>query len=155
MTHGNGPGTRILYRDVALEGRFTLHLTVFYIGEAPFSTPDTLAFESSEPNQQFRIDLIDPTAPIDSVADGDVLVNVFRTSTADPTSLAPTAVSVDLSAWAGETVRLRLAETDNQGPLRGGVDNIRFEPISEAPMPGSSSWIPRNRRAPSSSSSTG
>jgi CubicO group peptidase (beta-lactamase class C family) len=131
VTHGNGPGTRILYRDVALEGRFTLRLTVFYIGEAPFSTPDTLAFESSEPNQQFRIDLIDPTAPIDSVADGDVLVNVFRTSTTDPTSLAPTAVSVDLSAWAGETVRLRLAQTDNQGPLRGGVDNIRFEAISE------------------------
>jgi hypothetical protein len=31
-------------------------------------------------NQQFRIDLIDPSAPIDSVADGDVQVNVFRTS---------------------------------------------------------------------------
>jgi D-alanyl-D-alanine carboxypeptidase len=63
------------------------------------------------------------------VAEGDVLVNVFRTSTADPISLAPTAVSLDLSAWAGQTVRLRLAQTDNQGPLRAGVDNIRFEPI--------------------------
>jgi CubicO group peptidase (beta-lactamase class C family) len=129
VTHGNGPGTRILYRDLALEGRFAIHLTVFYIGEAPFSTPDTLAFESPEPNQQFRIDLIDPTAPIDSVADGDVLVNVFRTSPADPTSLEPTKVSVDLSPWAGQKVRLRLAQTDNQGPLRAGVDNIRFEPI--------------------------
>jgi CubicO group peptidase (beta-lactamase class C family) len=63
------------------------------------------------------------------VAEGDVLVNVFRTSTVDPISLKPTAVSVDLSAWAGQTVRLRLAQTDNQGPLRAGVDNIRFEPI--------------------------
>jgi hypothetical protein len=77
VTDMNGPGTRILYRDVALDGRFALHLTVFYIGKAPFSTSDTLAFESPEPNQQFRIDLIDPTAPIDSVAEGDVLVNVF------------------------------------------------------------------------------
>jgi CubicO group peptidase (beta-lactamase class C family) len=131
VTDMNGPGTRILYRDVGLNGRFALRLTVFYEGSAPFSTPDTLAYDSPEPNQQFRIDLIDASAPIDSVADGDVLVNVFRTSTTDPTSLAPTAVSVDLSAWAGETVRLRLAQTDNQGPLRGGVDNIRFEPISE------------------------
>jgi CubicO group peptidase (beta-lactamase class C family) len=128
VTDTNGPGTRILYRDVTFEGRFALHLTVFYIAKAPFSTPDTLAFESPEPNQQFRIDLIDPTAPIDSLAEGDVLVNIFRTSAADPTSLAPTAVSVDLSAWAGQTVRLRLAQTDNQGPLRAGVDNIRFEP---------------------------
>jgi Beta-lactamase len=90
---------------------------------------DTLAYESPEPNQQFRIDLIDPSAPIDSVAEDDVLLNVFRTSEGDPTSLAPTAVSVDLSPWAGETVRLRLAQTDNQGPLRAGVDNIRFEPF--------------------------
>jgi CubicO group peptidase (beta-lactamase class C family) len=129
VTDTNGPGTRILYRDVELEGRLALRLTVFYIGKAPFSAPDTLTYESPEPNQQFRIDLIDPTAPIDSIAEGDVLVNVFRTSAGDPTSRAPTAVSVDLSPWAGETVRLRLAQTDNQGPLRAGVDNIRFEPI--------------------------
>lgn len=63
------------------------------------------------------------------MADGDVQVNVFRTSPADPVSLKPTAVDLNLSAWAGETVRLRLIETDNQGPLRAGVDNIRFEPI--------------------------
>jgi Beta-lactamase len=131
VTDMNGPGTRILYRDVRLEGRFALHLTIFYIGRAPFSTPDTLTFESPEPNQQFRIDLIDPTAPIDSVADGEVLVNVFRTSPADPTSLAPTAVSVDLSPWAGQTERLRLAQTDNQGPPRAGVDNIRFTAIRD------------------------
>jgi CubicO group peptidase (beta-lactamase class C family) len=129
VTDMNGPGTRILYRDVELEGRLALRLTVFYTGKAAFSTPDTLAYESPEPNQQFRIDLIDPSAPIDSVAEGDVLVNVFRTAPGDPTSLAPTAVSVDLSQWAGQTVRLRLAQTDNQGPLRAGVDNIRFEPI--------------------------
>jgi len=129
VTDMNGPGTRILYRDVALEGRFALHLTVFYVGKAPFSTPGALAHESPEPNQQFRIDLIDPSAPIDSVAESDVLVNIFRTSPGDPISLEPTAVSVDLSPWAGQTVRLRLAQTDNQGPLRAGVDNIRFEPI--------------------------
>jgi CubicO group peptidase (beta-lactamase class C family) len=129
VTDMNGAGTRILYRDVSLEGRSTLQLTVFYEGSARFSTPDTLAYDSPEPNQQFRIDLIDPSAPIDSVADGDVLVNVFRTSPGDPISLTPTAVDLDLSAWAGQTVRLRLAQTDNQGPLRAGVDNIRFEPM--------------------------
>ena len=37
---------------------------------------------------------------------------------------------LDASAWAGQTVRLRLATTDNQGPLR--VDNIRFQPIGDA-----------------------
>jgi CubicO group peptidase (beta-lactamase class C family) len=37
-----------------------------------------------------------------------------------------------VSAWAGRTVRLRLAGADNQGPLRAGVDNIRFRRIGGA-----------------------
>jgi CubicO group peptidase (beta-lactamase class C family) len=128
VTDMKGGGTRILYRDVTLDGRFTLHLTIFYEGSAPFSTPDTLAFDAPEPNQQFRIDLVDTSAPIDSVADGDVLASVYRTEAADPTSLEPTDVSVDVSDLAGQTVRLRLAQTDNTGPMRVGVDNIRFQP---------------------------
>src|SRR3954463_13271192 len=34
----NGPGTRILYRDVKLDGRFRLHVTVFYAGVGGFSS---------------------------------------------------------------------------------------------------------------------
>jgi hypothetical protein len=60
------------------------------------------------------------------VAKGDVLVNVFRTSPGDPARRQQTEVRVDVSAWAGQT-RLRLASIDNQGPLRAGVDNIRFQ----------------------------
>jgi D-alanyl-D-alanine carboxypeptidase len=133
VTDMNGPGTLILYRDVRLDGRFTLDLTVFYIGSGPFQSPDTLDFEVREPNQQFRIDLVHPSAPIDSLADGDVLVNVFRTTPSDYGSIRPIDVSADLSAWAGRTVRLRLAVTDNSGPLRVGVDNIRFDRLGRDP----------------------
>jgi hypothetical protein len=105
----NGPGTRILYRDLRLEGRFTLQLTVFYAGTGPFSSPATLAHDAPEANQQFRIDLLRPSAPIDSVAKDDVLVNVFHTSPGDPARRPPTEVRVDVSAWAGQTARLRLA----------------------------------------------
>jgi D-alanyl-D-alanine carboxypeptidase len=125
----NGPGTRILYRDVKLDGRFRLHLTVFYAGVGGLRSPQTLAYDEPGANEQFRIDLVAPSAPIDSVARGDVLVNIFKTSAGDPDARAPTAVSVDLSRWAGRTVRLRLATTDNRGPLRAGVDDIRFEPL--------------------------
>ena len=70
----NGPGTRILYRDVKLEGRFRLHLTAFYAGVGGFRSPGTLAYDEPAANEQFRIDLVAPSAPIDSVAHGDVLV---------------------------------------------------------------------------------
>ena len=129
VTDMNGPGMLILYRDVKLDGRFMLHLTVFHAGAFGFSSPQTLAYDEPEANQQFRIDLVAPSAPIDSVTHGDVLVNVFRTSTGEPYDREPTAVKVDVSRWAGRTVRLRLAVTDNTGPLRAGVDHIRFEPI--------------------------
>jgi hypothetical protein len=132
VTDTNGPGTHILYRDLRLEGRFTLQATVFYAGTEPFSSPATLAHDTPEANQQYRIDLLSPSAPIDSVAKDDVLVNVFRTSPGDPARRQPTEVRLDVSAWAGQTVRLRLATTDNQGPLRVGVDNIRFRRIGDA-----------------------
>ena len=132
VTDVNGPGTRILYRDLRLEGRFSLQLSVFYTGTGPFSSPATLAYDTPEANQQFRIDLLRPSAPIDSVAKGDVLVNVFHTSPGDPARRQPTEAHMDVSAWAGQTVRLRLATTDNQGPLRVGVDNIRFQRIGDA-----------------------
>ena len=129
VTDMSSPGTRILYRDVKLDGRYTLHLTAFYAGSAPFSSPDTLAHDAPGANQQFRIDLVRPSAPIDSVAKADVLINVFRTSPSDSTTREPGEVSIDLSRWAGQTVRLRLAQADNRGPLRVGVDDIRLERI--------------------------
>jgi hypothetical protein len=129
VTDMAGPGTRILYRDVKLDGRFTFSVTVFYSGSAPFRSPETLDFAGPEPNQQFRIDFVGRSAPIDSVASRDVLVNVFHTSPGDPTRLQPTEVSVDLSPFTGHTVRLRLTATDNGGPLRAGVDSIRFTPV--------------------------
>jgi len=129
VTDMNGPGTRILYRDVRIDGRFSLHLTVFYAGAGLLSSPETLVHDTPEANEQFRIDLIDPTAPIDSVAKGDVLANVFHTSPSDPVARGPSVVSMDVSRWAGQTVRLRLAQADNRGPLRVGVDDIRFERI--------------------------
>jgi D-alanyl-D-alanine carboxypeptidase len=132
-TDMNGPGTRILYRDLSLDGRFTLQVTVFYTSAAPLSSPNSLAHDTPEANEQLRIDLLRPSAPIDSVAKDDVLVNLFHTSPGDPVRRQPTEVRVDLSAWAGHTVRLRLATTDNQGPLRAGVDNIRFEPVGRDP----------------------
>ena len=53
---------------------------------------------------------------------------MFRTDPGDPNRLEPTEVSVDVSKLAGQTVRLRITQVDNQGPMSAGIDNIRFEP---------------------------
>lgn len=129
VTDMNGPGRRILYRDVKLDGRYMLRLTVFYVNTGPLSSPDTLDYEGPDENQQYRVDIVEPSAPVDSVAAAHVLANVFRTSPGDADRREPSAMKVDLSKWAGQTVRLRLVSVDNRGPLRAGVDDIRLEPI--------------------------
>jgi hypothetical protein len=131
ITDMRAPGARILYRDLRLDGHQRLRVTLFYDNHAAgrFFTPRTLAFEGCTPNQQFRIDVLDPSAPIDAVGGRAILATLFRTAAGDPAKLDPSTRTFDLSRWAGRTVRLRFAEVDNQGPLRAGVDDVRLEPL--------------------------
>lgn len=128
-------GTHILYQDVALEPYWTHHLslTVYYVSSAPLvtPTPNTLSSGSGEggppPNQQYRIDVMKPTASPESVDPNDILTTIFATGNGSPQQLGPTQYSAELTPFAGQTVRLRLAEVDNEGSLRAGVDSIAIQ----------------------------
>ena len=129
VTDMTAPGARILYRDVKLDGRQNLTFTLSYTSTGPLASPDSLEFDGCEPNQQFRVDLLDPRAPIGSTADKDVLATIFRTTADDPLTVAPRTVAFDLSAWAGERVRIRFAQVDNRGPMRTVIDDVRIAPL--------------------------
>ena len=131
-----GPASKLMYRDIKLEGPVMLELTVFYVNgtdglsgyNVPFATPRTLAINAG-PNQQFRVDVLAATAAADSMADADLRATVFETRPDAPARRGPTLIRYDLSPWAGQTVRLRIATADNQAPLRAGIDNVRLVPI--------------------------
>ena len=136
VTDMNTAGVRFLYRDIVVTDSPTLHAVVFYethgigIHDQPaFGTidGDGWSYGSGVDNQQYRIDLIDPQAPIQSLEADDVLATVFRTVSGDPTALEPTPVSIDLSPWEGQTIRLRAAQVDNMGAMRAGIDDVRLE----------------------------
>ena len=134
-----GPGTDILYQDVTIPAGSTAQLSmlVSYVNQASgFITPGTLDYQAG-PNQQFRIDVINPAANLLSTSASDVLLNVFQTNVGDPNTLAPTEVDADLSAFAGQTVRLRIAVVDNQYYFNAAVDavSIQTEPIQPPPPP--------------------
>ncbi|MGN6663204.1 MAG: hypothetical protein ACTHK6_03180 [Solirubrobacterales bacterium] len=128
-------GTHILYQDVALEPNWTheLSMTVYYVSKAPLVTPmpDTLSSGGGEggppPNQQYRIDVMKPTASPESVNPEDILATVFATGTGSPQQLGPAQYTANLTPFAGQTVRLRLAEVDNEGPLHAGVDSVAIQ----------------------------
>jgi hypothetical protein len=75
------------------------------------------------PNQQFRADIMMPGSDAFDVG-AQVLANVYQTDPGDPLVSGYSTVTFDLSAYAGQTIRIRFAEVDNQNFFQAGVDNV-------------------------------
>lgn len=126
------PDTLVLTQDVALEPGTThfLSLLAYYTSYAPLAvpSPDTLSVDEAQlggqANQQFRIDVMKPGAPLESIDPADVLATVFRTQPGAGEKMAPTQRTADLSAFAGQTVRLRIAVAASEEVLAAGVDSV-------------------------------
>ena len=129
-------GTAILYQDIALEPNSShqLQLAFEYESQAPISvpSPDSLIAEEPGPaNQQVRIDVTKLTAPITSLAPSDILATVFASSEGENLAgegsephFGPHLLTADLSPFAGQTVRLRIAVAVNQHPLIASIDAV-------------------------------
>ncbi len=131
------PDTLILYQDVALESGhdYQLSLVAYYDSYRPIAipTPNTLSIAEEalllpngkfQENQQFRIDVMKPDAPLESLEPADILRTVFTTKLGDRRTMAPRKLTTDLSAFAGQTVRLRIANTVTEEVFNAGVDAI-------------------------------
>jgi hypothetical protein len=138
------PDTLILYQDVALPAgkREKLSLLAYFNSLQPIAVPatGTLSVDAetllAEPNQQYRIDVIRPEAPLESVDPADILSTVFRAAPGSR-KLVPTRLTADLGAFAGQTVRLRFAVAAHEDLLAAGVDSvvISSDPPSGPPAP--------------------
>ncbi len=135
VTDQVGPGTHILFQDIALEAgsSHTLTMTLYFNNRHTANiTPADFNLDCSNsagnPNQQFRVDIIRPGALLTTVSPADILQTIFWTANLPTTqlSMAPTPFVADLSAFAGQTVRLRFAEVDNQFFYQAGVDNVQL-----------------------------
>lgn len=140
MTDAGGPGSHVLYQDfVVPSGGATLRFDLF-IGnyDTTFRTPPTLDFGTPTLNQQARVDLLMTSTDPFSL---DVLLNLYQTNVGDPLVSGYGTHVVDVSALfashAGETLRLRFAETDNVFIFNFGVDNVSIDPTTPVPEPAS------------------
>lgn len=126
MTTQSNPGSHILYQEVAIPSgasSVTLSFDLYLHSSSDFAVPPTLDY-LEKPNQQFRVDLLDPSAPVTDAGAG-VLATLFQTRATDaPIDAAYSRRTYDLSSFAGRTVRLRFAEVDNVECFSAGVDNV-------------------------------
>ena len=123
-------GTNLLYQNISIPAGSTsaqLTLSLFLDSAAPFS--DSLAnpsldYLTTAANQQVRIDIMSSTSNILDVGSG-VLLNVFRTNPLTGQVQGYVTITANLTQFAGQTVRIRIAGVNNQGPMIVGVDNVR------------------------------
>lgn len=125
----DGPTMHILYQDIMIPAKYSAAFTAtIYLNNENITfvnAPNDGLSILGEANQQFRIDVMDPSAPVDDVGAG-VLQNLYQTVPAD--SLTPTktvTVTADLSGFAGETIRLRFAEAGNQFYFQAQIDSVQ------------------------------
>jgi hypothetical protein len=131
------PDSLILYQDVALAPglHHQLSLLAYYDSYSPIAVPNPNTLSVSEEalrlpngkfrqNQQFRIDVIRPEAPLESLDPADILSTVFATKLGDGLKMTPTKLTADLSAFAGQTVRIRIAVAVTKEVLNAGVDAV-------------------------------
>lgn len=125
ITDQSGPGRTALYQDIVVPatGPVWLNLRLLVINQAnDFVTAPTLNL--SEPgNQQVRVDIVNPAAPLWDTG-GGVLTNVYQSQAGTAAGNGYVPLSINLQPFAGSTVRVRVAEVDTRHGLVVGVDQV-------------------------------
>jgi hypothetical protein len=134
-------GSHFLYQDVTIPANATsanlsLRLTintgpaVTKYSNGPSFAP--LDYRTTQPDEQVRVDLMDPTASItatNSDTPGSVFQNFFLTDSSMKLNIGlpiPIDVPIDPSLF-GKTVRLRIAAVNNVDLLVVGVDDVDLQ----------------------------
>jgi hypothetical protein len=142
-----GSDTAILAQTFALPAASNLNLSLylFYASEAPISvpTPDTLFVKPG--NQQVRVDVLKPNAPLESLSPNDILATLYASPSGGPEVLGPTLLTADLSQFAGQTVTLRIANATSDGEMEVGVGAVA---LTSTPLPPPPSAPPTEEAPP-------
>jgi hypothetical protein len=129
-------GLRVLYQDIAIPSAATLRFDLWWRNTAGFwVNPDNM-FPEPFANQHARIDLIALDAQLNSTDPEDIVRSLVLLDEGPAESDGWQSLSFDLSELAGQTLRLRIAEVDNQAPLYIGVDNFAL-----VPSPGAATMV--------------
>ncbi len=126
-------GSHAIYQDIFIPSdaiTATLSLRLYLNSEGNFSDTSggtqILDYRTSAPNQQVRVDILSTTGDLLAVTNAsNLLQNLFLTApTTAKVGNASGLTNINMAAYKGQTVRLRIAATNNQGRLTVGVDDV-------------------------------
>ena len=139
VTDQGGPGSHVLYQDFLVPFNLSSAMVTFdYFvlnNAVGFIDAGTLSHLGAA-NQHARVDLI-TTATVFGTGPTEILQNLLLTAPGSIHSGGWATVTFDatslLQAHAGETLRFRFGEVDNQGNFRFGVDNVQIS-VATSPV---------------------
>ncbi|MEP0871266.1 tandem-95 repeat protein [Trichocoleus desertorum AS-A10] len=146
MADQGSPGSHLLYQDIYLSADGlvpTLNFSLFIGNRAEaFYTPNSMSY-STYPNQQFRVDLLNPSfSNFFGTATDGVLANVFQTIVGSPAVFSNyQSYSFNLTPFAGSTVRLAFRSVETNYFFQVGVDNVAINSVNVAPVLADSSIV--------------
>ncbi len=144
-------GSHAIYQDImvplnasSVKLSFSLYLNSATAWTDAANNP-ALDYRTGAPNQQVRVDIMSTTGDLafpnatlgvlgvtNVGSNGNVLLNVLQTLPTDAltgTRNLTGVNAINLSAFAGMSIRLRIAATNNQGKLIVGLDNVRIQTV--------------------------
>lgn len=136
-----GPGSHILFQDIEVpQGvAITCSVIIYYVNQgSDFTVAPDLSYLTI-PNQQARVDILDPGAD-PFTDDAGVLLNIYQTLPGDPFTLGYTTIDFDLSPFAGTTVRFRAAEVDNELFFEFSIDDVTCNALASENIPTLGEW---------------
>ena len=137
-----GPGLNILHRVLKPKRNAEVNKLRFQLyyrnTHERFYSPNSFRFGGAkmlpryrgggQPNQQLRIDLLEPDAPLRTLDPRDIFETVLRTKPGDPLRRRYAPFRVNLTTLGiNRPFRLRIAEVDNRGNLYAGVDALKLK----------------------------
>jgi hypothetical protein len=132
------PDSMVLSQEVALTPGVSheLSLELNYRSAIPFVTPspDTLSIKGN-PNQQVLVDVMKAGSPVSSVEPSDILATLLQTQEGAAEVIGWTRLTADLTPFAGQTVRIRVVDANNQNDLNVGVDAVSITNQTVIPPP--------------------
>ncbi|MHC4427329.1 MAG: hypothetical protein ACYS0D_01830 [Planctomycetota bacterium] len=130
ITDQDGPGSHVLYQEFVVPTGGTLEFDMWWDNQAQAWFNDG-TLDLLNPNQHARVDLMLPGTDPFSTAGVDTLMNIVTLDNG-PFAGGYDHIVADISAFAGQTVRLRFAEVDNQFFFNYAIDNVF---VTVAPSP--------------------
>ena len=136
VADNSGRVAAILYQDIAIPPttKATLSFIIWHGNAASGNVwTNGTSLSPTITNQRVRVDIV-PTTQGNLITSGALAV-VYQTASGTPQIVNPTTVSLDVTALAGQTVRLRFALVATQGGLIAGIDQVKLDvsPFSLSP----------------------